>query len=101
MGMDLVPINPNANAPLDKYGNIQYGFYNLSKWGRFRDLLILWHIYEDELNDFNDGEIISFDTCLIIADALDAHFEELCQEDKDWLKGHSQLWRTCGGYRQC
>lgn len=53
-----------------------------------------------EFSGFNDGEVISEETCKTVADAIEQHLSELEEVDQRWLKPHIALWRTCGGYEQ-
>jgi len=106
MGMDLKPINPSSNAP--RYptdhdyapNKIIQGRYNWTGWDRLTQLLEVWGINTEEFVAYNGGDIITADKCKKVADAIDAHYDELTDKEKAWIKGHSDLWRTCGGYEQ-
>lgn len=100
MGMDLKPIKPSANAPRNEGGEIRWGRYNWSGWSWLRTHLEDWGVDTSELSGMNDGATISEATCLKIADAIEAHLDELNVEDRGWLKPDIALWRTCGGYEQ-
>jgi hypothetical protein len=100
MGMDLKPIKPSENAPLYEGGEVQWGRYNWSGWSWLRTHLEDWGVDTSELTSMNDGATISEATCLKIADAIEAHLDELNAEDRGWMKNHIALWRTCGGYEQ-
>jgi hypothetical protein len=100
MGMDLKPIEPSANAPTtEKYG-ITWGGYSWAGWVKQIDYLQKWGIDTSEFSNINDGEVISKETCLKVADAIEQHLDELSEEHKLWLHPKIELWRTCGGYEQ-
>ena len=106
MGMDLKPINPSKDAPRypsdDKYSpnDVIWGRYNWSGWSYICNLLNEWGVNTSEFSGMNDGEVISEETCKKVADAIEAHLDELDKEHREWLKDDIALWRTCGGYRQ-
>lgn len=101
MGMDLEPISPNAEAPrYFETGDVIWGRYNWSGWSRQIDLLDQWGVDTSEFAGMNDGDVISQATCEAVADAIEAHLEELSPEEASWLSPKIALWRTCGGYRQ-
>lgn len=100
MGMDLKPVNPSEAAPRYEDGDAIWGRYNISGWSYFRQLLEQWEVNTDELSGMNDGEVISEETCLEIADAIERNLDTMQQDDREWLEPKIALWRTCGGYEQ-
>lgn len=100
MGMDLKPINPSAGAPRHADGEIKWGRYNWSGWRWLVDHLNEWGVDTSEFKGMNDGDPISEGTCIKVAEAIEAHLDELELRDQQWLKNHPTLWRTCGGYLQ-
>lgn len=106
MGMDLKPINPSADAPRnppdDRYepNGLVWGRYNWSGWRYITEKLAEWDVPLDEFSGFNDGAIISAETCRLVADAIERHLPELPEDDQAWLQPHIARWRTCGGYEQ-
>jgi hypothetical protein len=100
MGMDLQPLNPSDDAPADEYGVIIWGRYNWAGWSWLVEHLEKWCVDCSEFSGTNDGEVISDATCKKVADAIEAHLQELDEEDREWLSSHVRMWRTCGGYAQ-
>lgn len=101
MGMDLKPLNPSKDAPINDYdGKPQWGRYNTSGWSYLWQKLNSWGVDTSELSGYNDGDEISAETCGKIADAIEANAGTLDEQDRDWLMSHVPLWRTCGGYAQ-
>lgn len=98
--MDLRPVNPSDEAPRDDEGNVIWGRYNISGWSYFRQLLEQWEVNTDELSGMNDGEVISEETCIDIADAIESNLDTMHPDDREWLEPKIALWRTCGGYEQ-
>ena len=99
MGMDLKPIDPSPDAPTDEYG-VTWGRYNWSGWSWLVDHLNKWGVDTNEFKGMNDGDPISKETCLKVADTIEQHLDELEPRDQKWLKDDIVLWRTCGGYEQ-
>jgi len=91
MGMDLVACNPDAKD----------GRYNWAGWEYLFELLDGWDVDLSEFSGFNDGDLISEETCKKVADAIEEHLNELELDDRIWLEPHIELWRNCGGYEQC
>lgn len=100
MGMDLQPINPSSKAPIDDYGEVVWGRYNWAGWRWLCNHLEQWGVDLSEFSGCNDGEEISRETCIQVGKAIEDHLNELSEEDREWIKGHIVLWKTCGGYRQ-
>jgi len=100
MGMDLKPLNPSDNAPRDKDGEVTMGCYGWTGWTWLVDHLNEWGVDTAEFSGYNDGDEISAGTCALVADAIEAHLVELAEWERDWIKPHIDLWRTCGGYAQ-
>ena len=108
MGMDLIPVNPSEEAPRwdapgkSWHGKLIPGRYNWSGWSWLLQHLERWGVLTDEFQYTNDGDVISEETCIRVADAIEQHVSELDEPDdtKVWLMGHVILWRTCGGYEQ-
>jgi hypothetical protein len=99
MGMDLVPVNPSAEMPNDDdYGNGLH--YNWAGWRWITTFLEEKGVDLSEFSGFNDGEIISEDTCKIVADTLEEHLKGFDAETRNWIEPHILRWRTCGGYEQ-
>ena len=82
MGMDLIGLRLS---------------YNWTGWKWLVDHLRKWGVDVSELKFMNDGDPISRETCLSIADAIEAHFDELTSDEQQWLEGHIDLWRKCNG----
>ena len=99
MGMDLKPIEPSDDAPSNERG-IVYGRYNWKGWDALINYLNKWELDTSEFLSYNDGDVISDETCKEVANAIEANLHTLSQEDKEWLQPHIILWRTCGGYEQ-
>lgn len=100
MGMDLKPINPTADAPKDSDGDFRWGRHNWTGWSELVDLLQSWEVDTREFAGTNDGYVISAETCLKVADALEKNLPSQPQDIQDWLQPKIILWRTCGGYEQ-
>lgn len=93
MGMDLCAVNPpeNVNPSIS---------YNWTGWKDLVGKLNRWGVNTAEFTFCNDGDIISAETCMEVADAIERHFDELSGYDQSWLGKDIQSWRICGGYRQ-
>jgi hypothetical protein len=93
MGMDLLPIQPTVGyaTPLS---------YNWAGWRWLRTKLNEWNVDTSHLRGSNDGDEIPSEKCCEIADAIEAHLYELDECEREWLRPHIVLWRTCGGYEQ-
>lgn len=100
MGMDLKPLRPTPNAPLDDRGFHQWGHYNWTGWEWLIEHLEQWGVNTGEFVFLNDGKAISEETCLRVANAIEVHLSELEERHQKWLEPHIRLWRTCGGYAQ-
>jgi len=100
MGMDLKPINPSDDAPKYPDGSPQWGRYNWTGWSFLLSHLQGWGVPLDEFRGMNDGEVISDETCKLVANAIEHNIKQLSLDDEDWLRPHIALWRTCGGYEQ-
>lgn len=99
--MDLEPINPSKMAPTRSDGSPKWGRYNWAGWRWLVRLLNDKGLDTSEFSGCNDGEEISAETCEKVADILEAEIPNLeDEEEREWLKNHPLLWRTCGGYRQ-
>lgn len=86
MGMDLLPQNRQRKIPPLHY--------TWSAWGLLDDLLESWGVDAREFSGPNDGDPIKAETCAAVADALDAHLEELPTEQRKLFSGHSKMWRA-------
>lgn len=99
MGMDLCPVAPSEDAPTDENSHI-WGRYNWNGWRWLVEHLNKWGVDTIEFSGFNDGDLISEETCKKVADAIEKNLHTLDEEDQTWLKEDIILWRTCGGYYQ-
>jgi hypothetical protein len=101
MGWDLRPINPSPDAPREpETGEPVWGQYNISGWEWLNSHLVDWGVDTSEFSGFNGGDVISAETCLKVADAIEQNLVELDEEHREWIESHIVLWRTCGGYEQ-
>jgi hypothetical protein len=95
MGMDLVPRKPSkAPAELDLR-------YNWRGWSTLIAYLEKWGVDASEFDGANNGKRISTKTCLAVASAIDAHYDKLTREDKEWLVDHAEQWRALGKAGGC
>jgi hypothetical protein len=107
MGMDLVPINPSEDAPrwdvpeMSWHGEVISGRYSWAGWSELCGLLKEWGVPTEEFDCMNEGKMISEETCIRVAEAIEQHLPELPADYQEWLQPHIELWRTCGGYKQC
>jgi len=85
MGMDLI------GAQLS---------YNWSGWEWLVEKLDEWGVDVSEFRFSNDGDLISKETCIKVAQAIEEHLDELDYEFQEWLEPHIFHWRECGGCRQ-
>lgn len=101
MGMDLIPINPASNAPRKPDGRARYCFYSWSSWKELRELLAQWGVPLHEFRERNHGEVISEETCLLVAAAIEKNVELIEDESlRERLCSSIERWRTSGGYEQ-
>jgi hypothetical protein len=98
MGMDLTPVKPSADAPINERGKRVEPHYNWSTWWDLVERLEQWGIDTFEFRGSNDGDVISEATCKTVADAIEQHLLDMPLVDHDWWKLQVQAWRTCGGY---
>jgi hypothetical protein len=95
MGMDLVPKRPSkAPAELDLR-------YNWNGWSTLITYLEKWGVDTSEFDGANNGMRISAKTCLAVGSAIDAHYDTLSKEDKEWLARHAEQWRALGNAGGC
>ena len=85
MGMDLVGVDLS---------------YNWRSWGFLISRLNEWGVDTSEFRGTNDGDIISKETCIAVADAIERHLCELDDDDREFLEPHIDKWRTCNGCEQ-
>lgn len=86
MGMDLMGVGLS---------------FNWTGWHIFLELLEKWGVNTDEFEYFNnDGHPISKSTCMAVADAIEAHLDELDDDIRDWLGPQIPNWRYCNGCSQ-
>lgn len=74
--------------------------YNWGAWRRLIYLLQSWGVDTSEFSCYNDGELISRNTCLAVAWAIEANLEFLDECEREWLEPHIELWRYSGGVTQ-
>ena len=94
MGMSLFPADESSTEALD---------YNWGGWMLLQRYLLEWGVDIREFDDLNDGKLISSETCLLVADALEKNLENVKAEYRPWLVKHPEKWRelaACGGARQ-
>ena len=91
MGMDLCTADASGSHDLR---------YNWNGWSYLIDLLNSWGVDTSEFVGFNDGDLISEETCKKVAAALELHLDELSDKDRKWLEPHIEEWRNSGGFRQ-
>ncbi len=102
MGMDLIPLRKDKQ---------QYWLhYNWCGWSTLIDFLRKLGVDTDEFSGWNDGEVISGNTCKEVSKTLEDHFDEFTEEFSDggetdeetskFCKHHIDHWKKCGGFRQ-
>ena len=74
--------------------------FNWAAWDRLICLLDKWGVDTQELTRHNDGHVITRNTCLAIAWAIEAHLAELDGEEQAWLGPQIEQWRACFGCQQ-
>jgi hypothetical protein len=74
--------------------------YNWAGWRRLAKHLGSWGVDTMEMRFSNDGAPISRTTCLAVANAIEAHLDELDEDDRKWLQPHIKSWRQCLGCQQ-
>lgn len=75
--------------------------YNWARWQYLLELLEKWGVNIDEFEYFNnDGHPISKITCMAVADAIEAHLDELDLDTRNWLEPQIPSWRYCNGCSQ-
>jgi hypothetical protein len=87
MGMDLVPRRPSIASPKIDLR------YNWNGWSNLITYLEKWGVDTTEFGGWNNGDTICVKTCLAVATAIDAHYDTLSKEGKEWLQGHADQWR--------
>jgi hypothetical protein len=91
MGMDLSPIN----AKLEGLS------YNWDAWLFLMEKLNEWGVDTREFSGSNDGELISASTCRAVADALEAHVDEIPGEkNRKFFRAGIEAWRHSNGFCQ-
>jgi len=78
----------------------RYNHYNWSGWRWLITHLESWGVDVREFRFSNDGDFISPETCMAVADAIEAHLTELDDKDREWIEPHIDAWRHCGGCSQ-
>ncbi|MBM3740867.1 MAG: hypothetical protein FJW39_34410 [Acidobacteria bacterium] len=90
MGMDLFSVSGTSGIS-----------YNWTAWRWLIGKLNEWGVDTSEFTDHNDGDRISADTCRAVADALEAHIDEIDDlETREFYREGIQAWRECNGFRQ-
>ena len=74
--------------------------YNWNGWHWLVGHLNSWGVDVSEFQFTNDGDPISGETCLAVADAIEAHLDELDFDHRKWLQPHIERWRRCRGCAQ-
>ena len=74
--------------------------YNWSGWSWLVEHLRLWGVDVSEFQFTNDGDPISRNTCLAVAEAIETHLDELDGDYRKWLESHIDRWRQCRGCEQ-
>jgi hypothetical protein len=74
--------------------------YKKKAWRRLIQLLESWEVSTHEFSLCNDGKLISRNTCLAVAWAIEANLEFLDECEREWLEPHIELWRYSGGLVQ-
>jgi hypothetical protein len=92
-------IKPTANYPKEN-GYPKEPSYNIAAWRWLRSHLHMWGVDISEFSTINDGDVICATTCMKVADAIEAHLDELEESDRHWIEKDIILWRTCGGFKQ-
>lgn len=90
MGMNLYPKGHAAEPANEALADDLC--YNWNRWGTLITYLEKWGVNTDEFKQVNDGDLISNETCLAVAYALNRHLEELPPAHRDWLAGHDDEW---------
>ena len=85
MGMDLIGANLS---------------YNWSSWVVLISRLDEWGVDTSEFRGTNDGDPISKETCIAVADAIERHLGEVDDVARGFLEPHIDKWRTCNGCEQ-
>lgn len=93
--MDLIPVKP---APAGTYLH-----YNMHGWGSLLTYLEKWDVNIDEFAGANESKRISAKTCIVVANTIEMHLEQLPQDDQEWLRPQVEKWRAiakAGGCEQ-
>ena len=109
MGMDLYSLGWRRSTPpevikaaeADPFNPGPSLHYNWTGWSYVTDLFQSWGVPMDEFAGDNSGEKLSRATCQAVAEAFDAHWNELSEFDQGWLKPHVDKWRWTKHYEQC
>lgn len=67
--------------------------YNWNTMLKLIALLERWGVNTDEITS-GYGQKITAKTCRKVADAIEAHYYELGPQDRKWLRGHADAWRS-------
>ena len=100
MGMDLMALR-SGEDPVDKSKNWCLS-YNWGGWHYLIEKLGEWGVPTDEFRGFNnDGDVISVETCIAVANALERNLSDIEDpEDRMLLAEHIDAWRYSGGFAQ-
>ena len=74
--------------------------YNWTGWRSLEARLRSWGVDVQELRFSNDGDPISKETCAAIANAIEAHLDELTRSEREWLEPDIENWKNCNGCLQ-
>lgn len=74
--------------------------YNWSGWSFLCEFLQDNGMNMSEFAGGNDGELLSRDTCMEVADCIEKNLHKLEPTDQVWLKEHIIRWKWARNYRQ-
>lgn len=93
MGMDLI-----SRRNRRKISGLHY---NWTGWRTLWGYLNLWGVNTDEFSQWNEGAVISGQTCRVVAEKIREHQAELLHHGSEWIEGHEEGWRAFGDSGGC
>lgn len=93
MGMDLIPVKPEPFVQPSLH-------YNWCGWRTLVGFLEKNEVDISEFSGWNDGELISQETCRKVANVIEDNLVEFKKTYERDMDDDINFWRHCGGCNQ-